>query len=230
LTVAPVVLKPGPTIARVLPAAASVFPLSVAPGMIVAVYGTALAVDTAPALEVPLPLQLSDVKVLVSGAPIPLFYASSVQVNALIPDSATGLVRMSIQNGAGSHTVNVLVETAVPAIFTQDNSGKGPAAALSGKNNMLVTAGNPMHAGEYLELFLTGLGLTTNRNGLDFANQQPTVAISGKDCPVSYAGRAPGWPGLDQINCLVPAGLTGDAPIIVTSGSRTSNVATIAVQ
>jgi uncharacterized protein (TIGR03437 family) len=229
-TVAPIILKPGPTIARVLPAAASLFPLSVAPGMIVAVYGISLAVDIDSALGFPLPLQLSDAKVLVNGTPIPLFYASSGQVNALIPDDATGLVKLGIQNGAGSHTVNVFVEAAVPAIFTQDNSGKGPAAALSGKNNMLVTTGNPMHAGEYLELFLTGLGLTTNRNSLDFANQQPTVTISGKDCPVSYAGRAPGWPGLDQINCLVPAGLTGDAPIIVTAGSRTSNVATIAVQ
>jgi uncharacterized protein (TIGR03437 family) len=229
-TVAPIILKPGPTIARVLPAAASIFPLSVAPGMIVAVYGISLAVDTDQALAFPLPLQLSDAKVLVDGAPVALFYASPGQVNALIPDSATGLVKLTIQNGAGSHTVNVFVEAAVPAIFTQDNSGKGPAAALSGKNNMLVTTGNPMHAGEYLELFLTGLGLTTNRNSLDFANQQPTVTISGKDCPVSYAGRAPGWPGLDQINCLVPAGLTGDAPIIVTAGSRTSNVATIAVQ
>ena len=82
----------------------------------------------------------------------------------------------------------------------------------------------------YLQLFLTGLGLTTNHDGLDFANQQPTVAISGKDCPVTYAGRAPGYVGLDQINCLIPAGLFGDAPITVTSGSRTSNVATIAVQ
>src|SRR5260370_42006074 len=46
-TVDPIVLKPGPTIARVLPAAASVFPLSVAPGMIVAVYGISLAAQTA---------------------------------------------------------------------------------------------------------------------------------------------------------------------------------------
>jgi uncharacterized protein (TIGR03437 family) len=229
-TVDPIVLKPGPTIVRVLPAATSVFPLSVAPGMIVALYGISLAVQTAQASGIPLPLQLSDAQVLLGGTPIPLFYASSNQVNALIPDSASGLVRLGVQNTAGSHTVNLLVESAVPAIFTQDQSGKGAAAAINAKNNILVTHANPVHAGEYLELFLTGLGLTTNRNSLDFANQQPTVAISGKDCPVTYAGRAPGFSGLDQINCVVPSGLSGDAPITVTSGSRTSNVATIAVQ
>jgi uncharacterized protein (TIGR03437 family) len=229
-TVDPVVLKPGPTISRVLPAAASEFPLSVAPGMIVAVYGISLAAQTAQAAGLPLPLQLSDAQVLLGGTPIALFYASSSQVNALIPESASGLVKLGIHNTGGSHTVNVLVEAAVPAIFTQDQSGKGPAAAINAKNNVLVTSGNPVHAGEYLELFVTGLGLTTNRKGLDFANQQPTVAISGKDCPVTYAGRAPGFSGLDQINCVMPAGVSGDADISVTSGSRTSNVATVAVQ
>jgi uncharacterized protein (TIGR03437 family) len=229
-TVDPIVLKPGPTIARVLPAAASVFPLSVAPGMIVAVYGISLAAQTAQAPGLPLPLQLSDAQVLLGGTPIALFYASSNQVNALIPESASGLVKLGIHNTGGSHTVNLLVEAAVPAIFTQDQSGKGAAAALNAKNNVLITSGNPVHAGEYLELFLTGLGLTTNQNGLDFANQQPTVAISGKDCPVTYAGRAPGFSGLDQINCVVPAGVSGDAAISVTSGNRTSNVATVAVQ
>jgi len=229
-TVDPIVLKPGPTIARVLPAAASVFPLSVAPGMIVAVYGISLAAQTAQVQGLPLPLQLSDAQVLLGGTPIALFYASSSQVNALIPESASGLVKLGIHNAGGSHTVNVLVEAAVPAIFTQDQSGKGAAAAINAKNNVLVTSGNPVHAGEYLELFVTGLGLTMNRNGLDFANQQPTVTIAGKDCPVTYAGRAPGFSGLDQINCVVPAGVSGDAAIVVTSGSRISNVATVAVQ
>jgi uncharacterized protein (TIGR03437 family) len=198
--------------------------------MIVAVYGISLAAQTAQAAGLPLPLQLSDAQVLLGGTPIALFYASSSQVNALIPESASGLVKLGIHNTGGSHTVNVLVEAAVPAIFTQDQSGKGPAAAINAKNNVLVTSGNPVHAGEYLELFVTGLGLTTNRKGLDFANQQPTVAISGKDCPVTYAGRAPGFSGLDQINCVMPAGVSGDADISVTSGSRTSNVATVAVQ
>jgi uncharacterized protein (TIGR03437 family) len=89
-----------------------------------------------------------------------------------------------------------------------------------------------LHAGDYVELYATGLGATTNRNGLDYANQQPTVTIGGQDCPVTYAGRAPGYVGLDQINCIVPAGLGNNAaaPVIVTSGARGSNLATLAVQ
>jgi uncharacterized protein (TIGR03437 family) len=127
--------------------------------------------------------------------------------------------------------VNVFVEAAVPAIFTLDGSGTGPAAAINASNNGVVSTTNPLHAGDYVELYATGLGATTTQGGLDYANQQPTVTIGGSDCPVSYAGRAPGYMGLDQINCVVPTGLGANAaaPVVVTSGIRSSNVATLAV-
>ena len=51
--------------------------------------------------------------------------------------------------------------------------------------------------------------MTTRTNNLDYAEIQPTVTIGGKACDISYAGRAPGYPALDQINCSVPAGLSG---------------------
>jgi uncharacterized protein (TIGR03437 family) len=231
-TVDPVVLKAGPIMNRVFPAASSVFPLSVAPGMVAAIYGTSLAAQTAQALTVPLPLQLSDAQVLVGGTPVPLYSLSAVQINAVIPEGVSGLIKLTVRNATGSHTVNVWVEPAVPAIFTQDGSGTGAAAALNARTYALVTAANPLHGGDYLALFLTGLGSTTARDGLNFANQLPSVTIAGKDCSVIFAGRAPGFPGLDQINCLVPLGLAADsaAPVVVSSGNRTSNVAAIAVQ
>jgi uncharacterized protein (TIGR03437 family) len=148
-----------------------------------------------------------------------------------MPDVAPGLVKLAVQNGSGTHIVNVMVEPAVPAIFTQNGSGAGAAAALKASDNSLVTASNPLHAGDYVELFLTGLGATTNRGGLEYANEQPTVTIGGKDCAIIYAGRAPGYPGLDQINCAMPSGVSDmAAPVVVRSGARSSNVATLAVQ
>jgi uncharacterized protein (TIGR03437 family) len=175
---------------------------------------------------------LSDAEVSFNGAPIPLSFASSGQINAVIPDSASGLATLKVSNGAGSHTVNVFVETAMPAIFTLDGSGTGPAAAIDATNNRVVGSDNPLHAGDYVELYATGLGATTSRGGLDYANQPPSVTIGGQDCPVTYAGRAPGYDGLDQINCIVPSGLGANAtaPVVVTSGARSSNVATLAVQ
>ncbi len=231
-TVAPIVIKTGPSILRAYSAASSVFPLIIAPGMIVAVYGNLLAAETAPATAIPLPLQLSDAQVLLGGTPLPLYYASPSHINVVIPDNASGLMPLGVQNMSGSRTVNVLVEPAAPSIFTLDASGTGAAAALNGATGAVVSPQNPLLSGDYLELFLTGLGTTTARNGLDYADQLPTVTISGQDCPVMYAGRAPGWPGLDQINCVVPSGLPSDesAPLAVTSGAQTSNTVTIAVR
>jgi uncharacterized protein (TIGR03437 family) len=226
-----VTLKPGPRIARVYPSATAVFPLSVAPGMFVSVYGESLAAGAAQTESVNFPLQLSDAQVLVNGTAVPLHYAGPGQINAVIPDTAAGLVALGVRNGSGSHTVNVLVEPAVPSIFTQSGTGSGPASALSSANHLLVTETNPLRAGDYLQLYLTGLGMTTNRDGLDWANLAPTVTVAGQPCVVSYAGRAPGFRGLDQINCQIPAGLgrNASAPVVVTSGSKVSNTATVAV-
>jgi uncharacterized protein (TIGR03437 family) len=216
--VQPYTVKPGPFIARVLPSAANVFPLSLAPGMFASIYGTSLADPTA--------------QVLFNGTSIPAAYTSASQINAVVPDSVSGLATLTVHSGAGSHTVNVLVEVAMPAIFTLDGSGTGPAAAINASNNRVVGSDNPLHAGDYVELYATGLGATTNRGDLEYANQQPMVTIGGQDCPVTYAGRAPGYVGLDQINCIVPAGLgvNAAAPVIVTSAARSSNFATLAVQ
>lgn len=224
-------LKPGPRIGRVYPSAAAVFPLAVAPGMFVSIYGEALAASAAQAVSADFPLQLSDARVLIAGAALPLHYAGPGQINAVIPESASGLVQLAVNNNAGSHTVNVLVEPAVPTIFTQDSSGRGPASALNAAYS-LVTAANPLRGGDYVQLYLTGLGATTPRDGLEWANLQPSVTVGGLPCAVTYAGRAPGYRGLDQINCQLPLGLGRNpaAPVVVRSGSRSSNVATLAVE
>ena len=213
-----VTVKPGPKIARVYPAAAAVFPLSVAAGQIVSVYGTLLAAGTVQASAQPLPTQLSDAQVLVNSVPVPLFYASPSQINALIPATATGLVTLTVKNGAGKNMVNVLIEPTVPTLFSTNSAGTGPAAALDA-SNAAVSAGNPLHAGAFVELFATGIGSVAS-----------TVTVGGMTCAVSFAGPAPGFTGLDQINCMLPPGLTGATlPVVVKAGNRISNTVTLPI-
>ena len=210
-----VVLKTGPRVEAVVPAAGAVFPVVIAPRMIVSIYGTGLAQGT----------------VTVNQAAVPTSYVSDTQINGVIPaETPLGLNRLTVQNGVGSQTVNVLVEAAFPAVFTLDQSGVGPAAALNARSGVIVSQAAPLHAGEYLELFLTGLGSTARQNGFDFAILQPTVTVGGSACPVTYAGAAPGFPGLDQINCIVPAGLGKQAAgVVVSSKTRVSPMVTVAV-
>jgi uncharacterized protein (TIGR03437 family) len=227
----PLLIKLGPLVARVLPAAANIFPLNLAPRMLIAIYGSDLASQPDQTTGPTFPTQLADVQVLVGGSPIPLYYASPAQINAVLPESATGLTQLTIQNSAGKNSLNVLVAAASPAIFTQDSSGTGPAAALNAHDESLITASNPLNVGDTVELYATGLGLTITSNDLQIALQDPTVTIGGVPCPVTFAGEAPGYIGLDQIDCAIPAGIAASAtsPVVVTSGNQTSNTATLAI-
>jgi uncharacterized protein (TIGR03437 family) len=212
-----VVVKPGPSIKLVAPAAAVIAPLVVVPRMLIAIYGT----------------NLDQAAVSINGTPLTVLYSSAQQINAVLPAQLdAGLVKLLVQNAAGLQTFNLYVEPVFPAIFVSGQPGGKMAAALNAITGSVVSATNPLRAGDYLEIFLTGLGGTVNKGSLDYATVQPTVTLGGVDCPVTFAGAAPGFMGLDQINCRVPAGLGVQtaSPLIVTSGVRSSPVATVAVQ
>ena len=185
-----VITKPGPKVYLVTPAAARLPYLSVAPRMIVSIYGD----------------QLDGATVAVNGQTLNLFYGSTHQINALLPDSIAGLVKLTVSNGTGKYTENLFVEDAVPAIFSLDGSGTGPAAVI--------------RTGNFLSLYVTGLGT---------GSQVPTVLVNGVNAAVSYAGPAPGFPGLDQINVAIPVGVPAGlaVPVTVQSGDRLSNTTTV---
>ncbi len=231
-TVLPYVAKPGPEIARVYPAASGAFPLSIANGEFIAIYGANLANATQQAASYSYPMQLADAQVLINGTAVPMEYASASQINAIFSSSSTsGIVQITVKNSAGSANANVLLAPAVPQIFSLDASGSGPAAAINGVTGVVVSNTNPLHGGDYLTLFLTGLGATTTQNGLQYAQIQPAITVAGQPCKVTYAGRAATIPGVDQINCIVPTGVTGNAlPVVVDSAARASNAVTVAVQ
>lgn len=215
----PYLVKPGPLVAGVFPAAAANFPLELAPRMIVAIYGSDLKSST----------------VSIGGTPLTLDYVSAAQINAALPSDASGITALTVKNADGQNSVNVYLDSAAPAIFTQNSSGSGPASALKASDQSLVTPSNPLHAGDTVELYATGLGSTMSSGGFDVAVQQPTVTVGGVNCPVVFAGAAPGYEGLDQINCTIPSGAlifdpaSSSAQVVIASGTRTSNTATLAI-
>jgi uncharacterized protein (TIGR03437 family) len=166
---------------------------------------------------------LAGSEVRLNGLALPLHFASHGQINAVVPESANGLVKLAVKSAAGEHTVNVLVEPAVPAVFS---------AALNALTGASVTAAAPLRSGDFVSLYATGLGATERRDNLDWVKAQPQVTIGGKPCEVLYAGRAPGYVGLDQINCRLADDLPpNDAtPVTVRSGGRTSNVLNLPVR
>ena len=181
-----VIDKPGPKVYLVAPAAARLSVLSVAPRMIVSIYGD----------------QLDAATVSINGQTLTQFYTSTHQINALLPTNISGVVKITVLSASGKYTENLFVEDAVPAVFSLDGSGTGAAAAI--------------RTGNFISLYVTGLGT---------AGQAPTVLINGTSAPVSFAGPAPGFPGLDQLNLAIPAGIPTSVPVPVTvqSGKHLSN-------
>ncbi|HTA42565.1 MAG TPA: IPT/TIG domain-containing protein, partial [Bryobacteraceae bacterium] len=227
-----VIVKPGPSVTGAVTAGSAIFPYNVAANGYVAVYGSNLTtMSQSQSAGVPYPMQLGDVQVLINGTPAQIQFISPNQLNIVYPNFATGFTQLTVKSSAGQQTLNVIVASAVPSIFTQAD---GSAAARIGDLNgdPVVTATEPLHFGDTVELYLTGLGQTAvGSNGLNDAQIQPTVTVGGQNCPVTYAGLVPAFTGFDQIDCQIPSGISGSAlPVIVTSNGRASNTATLNVQ
>ena len=226
-----VISKPGPVARGIVSAGSSVFPYAVAPGGFVSIYGSNLATSTASA-SLPYPLTLGGVSVSVNLNPVAIQHVSPGQINIIFPAAATGPLLLGIGNALGTFYTTVMVAPAVPSIFSLDGSGTGTAAALNAVSGAIVGNSAPLKSGtDYVELFLTGLGATTTQNGFEYAQANVTLTIGGQNCPVLYAGRVPGYSGLDQVNCQIPAGLSGSAvPVVITAAGRVSNTVTLAIQ
>jgi uncharacterized protein (TIGR03437 family) len=216
---------------------------AVAPGEIVAIYGTALGPSTGVGLQLTNPLLVSNalagVHVLFDGMPAPLTYVSAAQVNAVVPYEVAGHSTTTLQVeylGALSAPVSLPVAAAAPGLFTAAASGTGPGAILNNIDYSLNTAANPVPRGNsanaYVDIYLTGAGATTP-TGVDGmlatppypllpANDTVTVTMGGVPCPtVAYAGGAPYLiSGLTQITVQVPEGVTpgSSVPVAVTIG------------
>ena len=225
------VIKTGPRLAAVLPAAGRVPTLSRAPGMFVSLYGAELAPSAAQALTLPLPTELNGVRVLANGTPIGLQFVGPAQINAILPETARGLVTLEVRTAGGAHQINVLIDSASPAIFTQNGTGTGYAAVTQAVSGALITPDSPARRGDVLTVYGTGLGVTENRAGLAWAVLAPTVEIGGVRVAPLYAGRAPGFAGLDQVNFVVPPDAPrGTAvPVRLISNGRASNETTLPI-
>ncbi len=206
---------------------------------IVSAFGPALATTTAPAPSVPLPTTLAGTTVTVTDSAgtdrlAPLFFVSSGQINYQIPaGTLAGPAAVTITDSNGKISSGVMQVVAVaPSIFTLSQDGKGAAAAL----DAITFAGAPFNAkrgtGEPNIIALFGTGLGTDVTDAD-GDVSASVVIKIDDAPatVLYAGRSPGYVGLNQYNALLPANInSGTHSVVVSRNGISSNLSTIAIK
>lgn len=207
----------------------------VAPGSIASVFGLGLAVVDADGL---LTRSFGGTQVNIAGKAAPLYSVHDSQINLQVPTGITGSGSATVEvvspNGSDSTTVSVA--PAAPGIFSFSSDGKGPGAILHADFSP-VSAASPAVAGEALLIYLTGLGATNppvaEGQLAPVANALATVTVSigGRAAQVNYAGTAPGFAGLNQINAVVPGNLSpGVQTVTVTAGGVSSNSVTITVK
>ncbi|HWQ35891.1 MAG TPA: IPT/TIG domain-containing protein [Blastocatellia bacterium] len=231
------------TSSRVIAAAsAASYAAVLTPGGIGVIFGTGLAAQTQAAPSQPLPTTLAGTQVLINGVPAPLYFVSPTQINFQIPASTAATYSATVQSNTATIEVisngqliragAVQVAPAVPAIFTADASGSGAAAALDGFTftpapfNAKQANGQP----NIIAVFGTGLGAdATDVDGNVSASVQAT--IDGSAVTVNYAGRAPGFTGLNQVNIVLPANITsGNHTVIISRNGIAGNPTTIAIK
>jgi uncharacterized protein (TIGR03437 family) len=212
---------------------------SVAPGGLISVYGSQMSATNLATSQIPLPTALGQSCLTVNGAPIPLLFISAQQVNAQLPLNASGNVTMSIHTPGGiGNSYNFVVESAAPAIFLSGTAGPetGLATIFRADNGQLVTPTNPIHPGDTIVIYLTGMGPTspsvaagmaTPMSPLSFVTQAPVLTLGGSTLNVLYAGLVPGYiSGLYQINATVPAGVPQgtDVPLVISQGGGSTTL------
>ncbi len=174
-----------------------------------------------------LPESLSGVSVIIGGVPAPLYYVSPRQINCQVPSfvvSGMFTVRVN-RESLLSPPETIEVRSVSPGLFgwpaeREDNTLPAVATHQNfrpiGRDS--PEGATPVRGGELLILWATGMGPTTPPvlsgelpNFASFALLPVRVllndvAVLGRD--ILYAGQAPGFAGLYQINVLLPE----DAP------------------
>jgi uncharacterized protein (TIGR03437 family) len=208
-----------------------------APGGLISLYGQQLSPVNIATKEIPLPTALGESCLTVNGMPLPVIFVSPTQINAQLPFEANGLVTMVLRTPGGvSDNFNLAIRPAAPGIFRTGVAGPETdlPTVVRDKNNLLVTPSNPVHRGDTLVIYLTGMGQTNPAVDAGLPGPadppattliKPVVELGGVGLPVNFAGLAPGQVGVNQINVAVPghAPLGLDVPLTIKqAGSSTA--------
>ncbi|HKE23987.1 MAG TPA: hypothetical protein VKB88_16590 [Bryobacteraceae bacterium] len=192
----------------------------------------------------PPPSLLEATSLMVNGVAAPLFLYDSHadQLPDALERARQRQVVVNNQAVSGTRALRVSQpHTATPAavdpgLFVTDGRR---AAALNGDLSVHTSA-TPIPAGGYVILFLTGAGPLTPAapDGtvapsalLSIINGTVQVSFGGQNATLTYQGIPAGFAGLEQLNVVVPAGLTaGDQPVLLTFNGVPNHAAVITVK
>jgi uncharacterized protein (TIGR03437 family) len=161
-----------------------------------------------------LPTTLAGVKVTFGGLPAPLVSVQQGGIVAQVPHALPTF--QGVDMVVSFNGVQVThAETAMPArpgLFRFLEADNTATAAAVNQDGTINSQAHPAPVGSIVALYGTGFGKTTPpttdgqplNNTAAFYGADSHVSVNGQNAEVLYAGPAPGFVGLTQINARIP--------------------------
>jgi uncharacterized protein (TIGR03437 family) len=161
-------------------------------------------------------------QVTVNGVAGQFFGGSKSQVNFVVPATISpGTATISVRAGGTELASGQATITAVGAgIFVLAGTNPSQPGAVENQDYSVNSNSNPASPGSVVQIFATGYGQLSGSPQVFFADIPAQILFSG---PIAQ------YPGLWQINAVVPASVSGQVPVFIAAGNLTSNAVTIAV-
>ena len=212
---------------------------SLAPNTLASLYGVRLSYVTAAISPsdilggvLPTVLPGTGVHVTVGNLPATIYYVSPDQINFLVPanllpDASSVQV---VLDGHSGPAIKITLAAASPAMFQLDSK----TAVAIRPDGSVITQQAPAKPGEIIILYATGLGQTRPPvpYGQVFNDAAPLQELANFKLvldgvttglgAVQYAGIAPGFAGLYQINVLLPKSTKTNPEIRIGFGKQLS--------
>jgi uncharacterized protein (TIGR03437 family) len=213
---------------------------ALSPGVIAQVFGSAMAAGTGSTGAAPLATNFQGTSVIIGDQRVPLYYVSPGQLVVQVPTELRNVNQHYPVIVAANDVLTVPDRVWVAPL--EPGVAAFPDGALIAQHAdfSLVTPENPARRGEFLVMYLVGLGATTPPvpsgapsplSPLAVPVVSPSLSIDGQPAQIVFAGLTPGFAGLFQINFQVPADARLGEPldVVVRQGDAASNVTKLTV-
>ncbi|HLJ51390.1 MAG TPA: hypothetical protein VKU01_35530 [Bryobacteraceae bacterium] len=210
-----------------------------APNSIGTIYGAGLAYATRSLTwadisggTLPTTLPGTGARILIGGIAATVYYISPTQINFLVPSMLLpGPTDVQVMlDGVYGPSITIILSDAAPALFQLD-----PLTPVATRlDGSVISAGSPARPGDFVTLYATGLGDTIppaqyahlavgvaplQRAG-DFRVMLDGMPLDAGS--IYYAGLAPGYAGLYQINIKLPDNTGANPELQIALGDAIS--------
>lgn len=168
----------------------------VSPGLLASVFGDQLGPETGIAAtpdQGRLPLALAGTSITIDGLPAPLLYASSTQVNYVVPwelncaDPCNKPVEVCVRSDQGQSCTSTRFAQRVPGPFLRFEDGTPLILNDDGSYNTLA---NPAKPGSFVTAYYTGLGrIAEPATGAIAGDPAPALITTALSGTFTYPGQ-----------------------------------------